>query len=186
MRFGIQTMLVLMTAAALLGVMLTSVEVALGVMCLAIPVAIVVVGLTAPQKGTSLDVGSHKGFRNLIQLWGFLAAALVIFGLIIWAFPDLRDDLRRWARGDFRSHQFLLKTSFIPYSEVDWQQELPLVVYDDQGLVGEAYNVYMFADGRVTFVVSTDREGYSEGLILDSSVEVRGPGTVYFPTPRRR
>lgn len=90
MRFSLQGLMTLTAAFAVMCVFVGSPSLAFGSMCFALPLAIVCAGLTAPQKGTSLDVTSSPLFVQLYRLWRLLMLGLVILIALMWLFPSLR------------------------------------------------------------------------------------------------
>ncbi len=95
MKFGIQSLMLLTAATALAYVSVIHVVVGAIMVGLLLPAMVLLIGLTAEQKGTSLNVSSHQGFKGAVKVWLMLLVLQLIFASIIFSVPPLRRAVRR-------------------------------------------------------------------------------------------
>ncbi|WP_160148273.1 hypothetical protein [Rubripirellula obstinata] len=93
MKFGLQTLVSLVTGSSLLCVIIREPQLAFFILTFGMGIPVLAIGLTAPQIGTRLHVESRPLAMPLMKTWAVVAVGVVLLGLLDLIFPSLRYDL---------------------------------------------------------------------------------------------
>ncbi|WP_145292852.1 hypothetical protein [Crateriforma conspicua] len=93
MKFGLQTLVSLVTGSSLLCVIIREPQLAFFILTFGLGIPILAIGLTAPQTGTRLHVESRPLAMPLMKTWAVVAVGVVLLALLDLVFPSLRYDL---------------------------------------------------------------------------------------------
>ncbi len=182
MRFGIQSGFLLTTACALLFVFIKTPWLAVLTMVFLLPAGVVAIGLTAPQKGTKLDVATYRPFVQMFRLWVMLVVGLALCATFLLLFPDAHRRIKRWRVGDLRSHQIGAYVT-LPVGQKLPSEHSLMQIRDRKGLVGETRywrRDYSANAGTYLMVISTDRREYTSGTWYDVRADVQDGTTLLF------
>lgn len=186
MKFGLQTLIALMTSIAIVFTVLRRPGMGILILLIVLPLCMGIIGLTSPQRANQLDPSKRWYLHVLTKTWVFSVVGVILMHLLYAASPTLEDRLTRSLNGDFRRQQFRIsfRGDYHLYHAIEGKR---LALFDSKGLVGEGYDAACYdewmGERNVEFpiwlLVSTDRMDWLPRNQLKLDVELRPDGTLY-------